>query len=65
MDASSPVGLYILSTVLIITATLATALRFQARRIKKATPSWDDWLIVLALVRPYHQNPSLTLYKPH
>lgn len=36
--------------VMIVTATLAVALRFIARRISGAGFWWDDWMILAALV---------------
>ena len=47
----SPGKMYALATVLSILATVAVILRFYARRIKKVHLSWDDYLVVLALVR--------------
>ena len=47
----SPGKMYALATVLSLLAILAVILRFYARSIKKACPSWDDYLIILALVR--------------
>ena len=49
----SPGKMYALATVLTLLAILAIILRFWARRVKKVRPSWDDYLIVLALVLPY------------
>ena len=46
----SPGKMYALATTLSILATVAVILRFYARRIKKVHPSWDDCLVVLALV---------------
>ncbi|CAF9929271.1 MAG: hypothetical protein ALECFALPRED_004287 [Alectoria fallacina] len=46
----SPGKMYALASVLTILAIVAVILRFYARRIKKIRPSWDDYLIVLALV---------------
>ena len=46
----SPGKMYALAAVLSILATVAVVLRFYARRIKKVSLSWDDYLIVLALV---------------
>lgn len=46
----SPGKMYALATVLTVLATVAVILRFYARRVKKVCPSWDDYLIVLALV---------------
>ena len=42
--------MYALATVLTLLAILAIILRFWARRVKKVRPSWDDYLIVFALV---------------
>ena len=47
----SPGKMYALATALSILATVAVGLRFYARRIKKVCLSWDDYLIVLALVK--------------
>lgn len=47
----SPGKMYALATVLTTLAIVAVILRFYSRRIKKVRPSWDDYLIVLALVR--------------
>ena len=40
------------STVLPALAALAVGARFQARRIKNLPLKADDWIILLALVRP-------------
>ena len=52
----SPGKMYALATVLTILAIVAVALRFYARSLKKVLPSWDDYLVVLALViiSPYN-----------
>ena len=42
---------YALATVLSLLAIVVTALRFYARRMKQATLSWDDYMILPALVR--------------
>ena len=42
--------MYALATVLGLLAIVATALRFYARRIKQASLSWDDYMILPALV---------------
>ena len=47
----SPGKMYALATVLTTLAIVAVILRFYARRIKKVRPSWDDYSIVLALVK--------------
>ena len=46
----TPGKMYALATVLSILAIVAVALRFYSRRIKKVSPSWDDFCVVLALV---------------
>ena len=46
----SPAKMYALSTILTIMAIVAVVSRFYARHIKRVNPSWDDYLIVLALV---------------
>lgn len=42
--------MYALGTVLTILATVAVLLRLHARKIKKATLAWDDYMILVALV---------------
>lgn len=49
--AESVGKIYALATVLSLLAIVVTALRFYARRMKQATLSWDDYLILPALVR--------------
>ena len=46
----SPGKMYALASVLTILAMVAVVLRFCSRRIRKIRPSWDDYLIILALV---------------
>ena len=46
----SPGKMYALATTLTLLALAAVICRFWARRIKNIRPSWDDYLIVLALV---------------
>lgn len=46
----TPGKMYALATVLSILAIVAVTLRFYSRRIKKVSPSWDDFSVVLALV---------------
>lgn len=46
----TPGKMYALATVLTALATVAVVLRFYARSLKQTSPSWDDFLIVLALV---------------
>ena len=48
--AETPGKMYALASVLTILAIVAVVLRFYSRRIKKVGVSWDDYLIVLALV---------------
>ena len=57
----SPGKMYALAIVLSILATVAVVLRFYARRLKKVSLSWDDYLIVLALVMflPGVRSPGL------
>ena len=47
----TPGKMYALATVLTLLAVVAVLLRLYARKIKKAILSWDDYLIVFALVR--------------
>ena len=42
--------MYALATVLSSLAFVATILRFYARRMKQASLSWDDYMILPALV---------------
>lgn len=48
--AETPGKMYALASVLTVLAIVAVVLRFYSRRIKKVGASWDDYLIVLALV---------------
>lgn len=48
--AETPGMMYALAIVLTILAFLATALRFYARYIKKAGFSWDDYMILPAML---------------
>ena len=48
--AETPGKMYALAFVLTVLAIVAVFLRFYSRRIKKVGASWDDYLIVLALV---------------
>ena len=48
--AETPGKMYALASVLTVLAIVAVVLRFYSRRIKKVGVSWDDYLIVLALV---------------
>ena len=47
----TPGKMYALATVLTLLAVVAVLLRLYARKIKKAILTWDDYLIVFALVR--------------
>lgn len=47
--------MYALATVLSILAIVAIMLRFYAKRIKQTALSWDDYAILLALVRHFLQ----------
>jgi hypothetical protein len=47
----SPPKQYAFAVIFSILPTVAVALRFWARKRKKAQLLWDDWAIVLALVR--------------
>ena len=49
--AESAGRMYALAIILSLLAMIATAMRFYARRIKQATLSWDDYMILPALVR--------------
>ena len=49
--AESAGKMYALAVILSLLAMMATAMRFYARRIKQATLSWDDYMILPALVR--------------
>lgn len=42
--------MYALAAVFAALAIVAVVLRFHARRLKKAKSSWDDYLILVALV---------------
>ena len=59
--------MYALAIVLGLLAIVATTLRFYARRMKQAALSWDDYMILLALVRsamieaPWHVLRAATL----
>lgn len=48
--AESAGKMYALAIVLSLLAIVATLLRFYARRIKQASLSWDDYMILPALV---------------
>lgn len=47
----SPGKMYALAVVLMLLAVIAVMLRIQARRMMKASIAWDDFLVVIALVR--------------
>lgn len=47
----TPGTIYAIAIVFSLLAIAATAIRFYARSIKKIGLSWDDYVVVLALVR--------------
>jgi hypothetical protein len=47
----TPALQYSLAVILSVGPTIFTALRFRARIVKRTRLDWDDWLIVVALVR--------------
>ena len=49
----SPGKMYALATVLTVLAIAAVVLRVHARRMIKSGLAWDDFLVVIALVRLY------------
>ena len=48
--ADSAGMMYALATVLSVLAIVAILLRFYARRIKQTALSWDDYVLLIALV---------------
>ena len=48
----SPGKMYAIATCLTLLATVAVALRFYARHLKKAGYWWDEYMILPALVIP-------------
>jgi membrane-associated HD superfamily phosphohydrolase len=48
--AENPGKMYALATVLALLANVAVMLRLYARRKTKQSISWDDYLVLLALV---------------
>jgi len=48
--AESPEKMYAIATIMTILAVLAVGLRFWARLVKKSGLSWDDYMILPALV---------------
>jgi hypothetical protein len=48
--AESPEKMYAIATIMTILAVLAVGLRFWARLVKKSGLSWDDYIILPALV---------------
>ena len=54
----TPGKMYALASVLTVLAIVAVVLRFYSRRIKKVGVSWDDYLIVLALVGVFHVSSA-------
>ena len=51
--ADSAGEMYAIATVSSILAIVAVILRFYARRIKQTALSWDDYMILPALVRQF------------
>lgn len=43
----------ICNATLVAVATIAVALRFASRRLKGARILWDDYMVVIALVRTF------------
>lgn len=48
--AESPERMYAIATIMTVLALLAVGLRFWARHVKKSGLSWDDYMILPALV---------------
>jgi len=48
--AETPGKMYALAIFLTLLALTAIALRFYARRVKQANLSWDDYMILPAMV---------------
>ena len=46
------------STICLVIATIATAIRFMARRMVKAGLGADDWVMLAALVRYFNERPD-------
>lgn len=44
-------SLLVNSIIFLALATLSVALRFYARRVKSLDLQWDDWTILISLVR--------------
>jgi len=71
--AESPEKMYAIATIMTILALLAVGLRFWARHVKKSGLSWDDYLILPALVcyssifhlRARHLTFDIALYIRH
>ena len=51
--------MYALATILSIWAVVAIMLRFYARRITRTALAWDDYTILLALVRQFQTSCNL------
>ena len=47
----TPGKMYALATVMTLLAVVSVLLRLYSRKIKKAILTWDDYLIIFALVR--------------
>ena len=50
----TPGKMYALATVLTVLAVVAVLLRLHARKVKSAILTWDDYLIIVALVGRLH-----------
>ena len=53
--------MYAIATVSSILAIVAIVLRLYARRIKQTALSWDDYMILPALVRQFGCSTSIAL----
>lgn len=60
-DQTRVPGLYAATITLAVLQTIAVVARFAARRISAATLGWDDYTIVLALVRYTKSSRTVTL----
>ena len=58
----TPGKMYALASVLTLLAIVAVLLRLYARKIRKAILTWDDYLIIVALVRCAPQVMHLLSY---
>ena len=50
--------MYLIATSMTILPLIAIALRFYARRLKKTGLSWDDYMILPAMVRTLPTNAA-------